>query len=277
MDEETGLYYYGVRYLDPRYSMWISTDPALGEYIPKAPVNEEAKRYNQNLPGMGGIFNHINCNLYNYAANNPIKYTDPDGNSPKVTIILFPNIQMISELKKMQNQVLNDPKLKQGAGGPYNKTDSGITKNTTWCNQATYQTTRVTDPTLAKAMYNKGDSNGDNTNARSIYANLKAAASDKNSPIREVTPEMAQCLANIGISVVGVKDTTGIGHVATVAPGYSFDKTEGPMMANVGGSDKQGYTRAKSAFRQTYYADGNVHFYINADSLSKITYGIMEE
>jgi hypothetical protein len=43
--------------------MWISTDPALGEYILKAPVNEEAKRYNQNLPGMGGVFNHINGNL----------------------------------------------------------------------------------------------------------------------------------------------------------------------------------------------------------------------
>ena len=35
MDEETGLYYYGARYLDPKYSRWISTDPALEEYIPK--------------------------------------------------------------------------------------------------------------------------------------------------------------------------------------------------------------------------------------------------
>ena len=31
MDEETGLYYYGARYLDPKYSRWLSGDPALSE------------------------------------------------------------------------------------------------------------------------------------------------------------------------------------------------------------------------------------------------------
>ena len=79
LDEETGLYYYGARYIDPKYSMWISCDPALGEYIPQAPVNDEAKKNNQNLPGMGGLFNHVNHNLYHYGANNPVRYTDPTG------------------------------------------------------------------------------------------------------------------------------------------------------------------------------------------------------
>jgi RHS repeat-associated protein len=54
LDEETGLYYYGARYLDPRVSRWLSADPAVGEYLPEAPVDDEARRRNGNLPGMGG-------------------------------------------------------------------------------------------------------------------------------------------------------------------------------------------------------------------------------
>ena len=67
IDEETGLYYYGARYLDPRYSRWISIDPALVEYATGSSKGE------------GGIYNSVNLNLYHYAGNNPVKYKDPDG------------------------------------------------------------------------------------------------------------------------------------------------------------------------------------------------------
>ena len=80
-DVETGLYYYGARYLDPKTSRWLSGDPAMGDYIPGAPVNEEAKKRNGNLPGQGGVFNYVNLHTYHYAGNNPVKYTDPDGES----------------------------------------------------------------------------------------------------------------------------------------------------------------------------------------------------
>ena len=48
-DAETGLNYYGARYLDPKVSLWLSTDPAMGEYIPSAHVNDEARKRNGNL------------------------------------------------------------------------------------------------------------------------------------------------------------------------------------------------------------------------------------
>jgi RHS repeat-associated protein len=82
LDQETGFYYYGARYLNPRTSMWISADPAMGDYIPSAPASDEARKRNENLPGMGGVFNYVNFHVYHYSANNPVKYIDPDGRNP---------------------------------------------------------------------------------------------------------------------------------------------------------------------------------------------------
>ena len=87
-DKETGLYYYGARYLDSRTSRWLSGDPAVGDYVPEAPVNDEARKRNGNLPGMGGVFNYVNLHVYHYAGNNPVKYTDPDGET-SLTALFF--------------------------------------------------------------------------------------------------------------------------------------------------------------------------------------------
>lgn len=54
-DEETGLYYYGARYYDPRLAMWLGVDALAEKY-----------------PNMGA---------YAYCANNPVKLVDPDGNT----------------------------------------------------------------------------------------------------------------------------------------------------------------------------------------------------
>ena len=52
-DEETGMYYYGARYYEPRLSLWMSVDPL------------EEKYYNSSS--------------YAYCNNNPIRFIDPDG------------------------------------------------------------------------------------------------------------------------------------------------------------------------------------------------------
>ena len=53
LDNETGLYYYGARYLDPTGAMWLSVDPMWEKYAGMSP--------------------------YNYCAGNPVKLVDPDG------------------------------------------------------------------------------------------------------------------------------------------------------------------------------------------------------
>ena len=52
-DDETGLYYYGARYYDPRLNLWISVDP-LAEKYP-------------------------NVSSYVYCHDNPVNMVDPDG------------------------------------------------------------------------------------------------------------------------------------------------------------------------------------------------------
>ena len=53
LDEETGLYYYGARYMNPVTSMWYGVDPLADKYT--------------------------NVSAFAYCAGNPVKLVDPDG------------------------------------------------------------------------------------------------------------------------------------------------------------------------------------------------------
>jgi len=85
LDEEIKLYYYGARYYDPRISLWISPDPALGDFLPNANdmimVERDGSEYKpeDTLPGMGGVYTSTNLGLYTYTQLNPVGYVDPDG------------------------------------------------------------------------------------------------------------------------------------------------------------------------------------------------------
>ena len=58
LDNETGLYYYGARYLDPTGAMWLSVDPLFEKYAGMSP--------------------------YNYCAGNPVVMVDPDGRDIRI-------------------------------------------------------------------------------------------------------------------------------------------------------------------------------------------------
>ncbi len=64
LDEETGLYYFGARYYDPRTSVWQSTDPILDKYLDGV-VNR--KTFSSDFA------------MYTYGRNNPVTLSDPDG------------------------------------------------------------------------------------------------------------------------------------------------------------------------------------------------------
>jgi RHS repeat-associated protein len=105
LDSETGLYYYGARYLNPQTSLWLSTDPAMGEYVPGAPINDDVRKQNQNLPGMGGVFNYVNMHLYHYAGNNPMVLVDPDGRADVDfdNKIIYADLTDIKDLDRANN------------------------------------------------------------------------------------------------------------------------------------------------------------------------------
>lgn len=66
-DPETGYYYFGARYYDPRVSTWVSTDPALGEYLSRKPDEGNS------------VLMPITLSLYTYGNQNPVKVFDADG------------------------------------------------------------------------------------------------------------------------------------------------------------------------------------------------------
>ena len=67
-DEETGLYYYGARYYDPRLSLWLSIDPKEEKYS--------------------------NVSTYCYVISNPLKYTDPTGMEIDMTKVCLADEQL---------------------------------------------------------------------------------------------------------------------------------------------------------------------------------------
>ena len=82
-DEETGMYYYGARYYDPRLSLWISTDPMEEKYS--------------------------NISSYCFVNNNPVIFIDPDGKDwyedVDKTYQYSPKVHSTKDLEKGQKYI----------------------------------------------------------------------------------------------------------------------------------------------------------------------------
>ena len=106
-DEETGLYYYGARYMNPVTSLWYGVDPLAEKYV--------------------------EIGSYIYCHNNPIILFDPDGMEDKdkktkaleaislfehtKTETVFKNIPKEQFIRDLRNQINNPNTVQQGGNG----------------------------------------------------------------------------------------------------------------------------------------------------------------
>gem|GEM_PF-4185624 len=97
-------------------SRWIAADPPLakGDYLGDPDDldtdHDYYWQYNNDktakLPGMGGVFNPINLDAYQYAGQNPVKMKDADGNQFRNFETLNSKLKKITlSLKKVQKNL----------------------------------------------------------------------------------------------------------------------------------------------------------------------------
>ncbi|WP_440486296.1 RHS repeat-associated core domain-containing protein [Segatella hominis] len=107
LDQETGLYYYGARYMNPVTSLWYGVDPLAEKYV--------------------------EIGSYIYCHNNPIILFDPDGMEDKdkktkaleaislfehtKTETVFKNIPKEQFIRDLRNQINNPNTVRQGGNG----------------------------------------------------------------------------------------------------------------------------------------------------------------
>jgi RHS repeat-associated protein len=246
-DSESGNDYFGARYYASTMGRFMSPDwSAKEEPVPYAKLG-----------------NPQSLNLYSYVYNNPLSNVDPDGHlgcgflwlgncptqlappppppaPPALAVPGTPPSNLAAAQAAARNNPANAP-----SGVP------GTPERTTHCNQATCQIATATNaPTGALLDPKTGLPNLANTDAKTI-----ANSADWG----KVSPQTAQDLATLGVTVLGVRPEDPHGHIVTVAPemlpGDQNVQKYGPLINNIGGSI--GVTNANNVFRgtpATYYA-----------------------
>lgn len=103
-DEETGLYYFGARYMEPKIGRFAAIDPV-------GAVNPHTSGTNEGL-----LLNPQRLNKYAYSLNNPYKYLDPDGRWPtKVKLVHQASInRVLAFLPYSDRSILNAQQVEMG-------------------------------------------------------------------------------------------------------------------------------------------------------------------
>ena len=141
-DEETGMYYYGARYYEPRLSLWMSVD-----------------RFAEKYPATSG---------YNYAINNPVRYIDINGDSIRVS----------SENRELFNKTLKDVFGEFSSKFSYTQSDMLVFSGE---NKGMGKAQRKVFKRLKKVMYSKTITNiqyGKDTQITDRYGNKSSSKAE---------------------------------------------------------------------------------------------------
>ena len=168
LDEETGNYYYGARYYDPKWSVWLSVDPMAEKY-----------------PGWSP---------YNYTLQNPVRYVDPTG-----MVVENPDDYYIdSKTGKLLGQDgANTDKIRTIDANTFNNVKAN--NNGTTSSQATEQL--QANSSLVTVNKNQVDSDittinnetiSDQSAERQLYLLLSYKQDDNGNWAQEVTSEIGQ-------------------------------------------------------------------------------------
>jgi len=92
-DQETGLYYWGARYYDPKIGRSITADPrSIGKHVELMLARMNAPKLLRSVgvtvtPDVNAP--PLELNPYVYAADNPLRWTDPTGEGIETPIIII--------------------------------------------------------------------------------------------------------------------------------------------------------------------------------------------
>jgi len=171
LDEETGLYYYGARYFDPRTSIWLSIDPLAEKYPSWSP--------------------------YNFCLQNPVLYVDPDGKNPILGALIgafteyasivgskmiFDDLSFADSNSSLTWRDAADIGIAGAFGAASGAIDGGITKFASWLKSPTNQ------KILAKLL---------EVGVASLESSLKQIYKDEEFDLQSV---LTGALAEVGMS-----------------------------------------------------------------------------
>jgi len=144
-DSESNLDYFGARYMSSQYGRFMTPDSAVDETLSVA------------LP-YAELSNPQSLNLYSYVRNNPLSFTDPDGQNVNVCVDDGNGKQQCQNYTDEQYQKLyNAQNGQQGINLPGGQFPRGnITCGGQTCGSATYNEAPLEDQTAGMVMGYEG-------------------------------------------------------------------------------------------------------------------------